>query len=103
MATKILSIPNDLKSMQLAVGDDLKITVTEDCTWCYAPSPTDCFDPPPDGFLAAGYYAATTPPTTYGSYTAIAAGTIQINSVPISASKRAGGPPVTAGHSITVS
>ena len=103
MATKTLSIPNDLKSMQLAVGDALEIIVTEDCTWCYAPSPTDCFNPPPDGFLAAGYYAATTPPTTYGSYTAIAGGTIYINAVPIGASKRAGGPPSTAGHSITVS
>ena len=103
MATKILSIPNDLESMQLAVGDALEITVTEDCTWCYAPSPTSCFDPPPDGFLAAGYYAATTPPTTYGSYTAATAGTIYINAVAIGASKRAGGPPSTAGHSITVS
>jgi hypothetical protein len=75
--TKTLTIPHDLSSLNMKVGDSLQITVSADCTWCYS-DPTPCF---PGGLLPAGSYTATTPHTTYGPYLASAAGTVNVNAV----------------------
>jgi len=99
MATKRLSIPNDLSSMSMTHNtDNLTITVTADCTWCYS-DPNGCF---PNGLLAAGSYTATTPPTTYGPYTPTGTGTVNFNAVTSGTCNPDGGP-AAAVHSITVS
>jgi hypothetical protein len=79
MGEKHLNIPNDLKSVNMTKGTDtLLITVTADCYWCYD-DPDHVFGNPPSGFLAAGYYQATNPHTSYGAYSPINDGTVQIN------------------------
>ena len=74
---KTINIPHGL------VGETLKknvgnvcFKVTADCVFCYS-DPTPCFP----SFMAAGFYAATTPPTVYGPYTPTAAGTVNYNAV----------------------
>jgi len=85
----------------MTVNDDLYIIVNDDCKWCYSPDPNSVFGAPPTGFLAAGSYTATTPPTTYGPYRPIATGSICYNAV---ASGDCTCTEITAtGHSITVS
>jgi hypothetical protein len=97
MATKHLNIPNDLSSKQLTRGtDDIQITVTADCSWCYS-DPNNVFA---NGFLAAGSYTATSPHTTYGPYTPANDGTVTVNAVTSGNCTTAG---VTATpHTITV-
>lgn len=98
MATKHLSIPNDLKSVNMVHGtDDLIITVTADCAWCYS-DPDNCFS---NGFLADGSYTATTPHAAYGPYTPTIAGTVNVNAVKSGTCDPSG---ITGTlHSITVS
>jgi hypothetical protein len=99
MATKHLNIPNDLKSINMTDGtDDLEITVTADCTWCYS-DPDGVF---PDGLLAAGSYTATNPHTAYGPYTPDGAGTVTFDAVTTGTCDPDGGITGTV-HSITVS
>jgi hypothetical protein len=66
MANKILTLPHN-DNFHLRSGDTLSIKFSEDANWCYS-DPTGVFGKPPDGFLAAGAYKATTPPTVYGPY-----------------------------------
>ena len=79
MPSKQLNIPNDLSSITLNKGTDtIQITVTADCYWCYC-DPNGVFEVPPNGFLAPGFYAATTPHTSYGPYTPVNDGSVTIN------------------------
>jgi hypothetical protein len=98
MGTKHLSIPNDLSSVNMTLGaDDLEIKVTADCNWCYS-DPNGVFA---NGFLAAGSYTATSPPTKYGPYTPSTTGTVTVNAVTSGDCSTSG---ITATpHSITVS
>lgn len=73
-----LRIPNGLVNQRMLHNvDDLRIEVTEDCTWCYSDR-KNCFA---NGFLAAGPYKATRPHTTYRPYKAANAGTVLFNAV----------------------
>lgn len=98
MATNTtLHIPNDLVDVHLAVNDTLSIEVMQTCTWCYS-DPDGVFS----SMLAAGTYTATTPPTTYGPYTAVKTGTVAYNAV--TSGDCVPGAGITATmHSITVS
>lgn len=78
MATKHLNIPNDLKSVNLNKGtDDLDITVTATCNWCF--SDPDYVFGNPSTLLPPGLYNVTTPHTTYGPYTPQNDGTVTFN------------------------
>jgi hypothetical protein len=96
---KPLNIPHDMSSATLKKNvDSVTITVTADCTWCYD-DPDNCFG---NGFLAPGYYTATTPHTSYGPYTPSNTGSVGIGSVtgnnPCSATQN----PTATMKSITV-
>lgn len=78
MGVKQINIPHDLSSVNLTKGTDtLQIKVTANCSWCYS-DPNNVFSA---GFLAAGSYVATNPPTTYGPYTPQNDGTVNVNAV----------------------
>ncbi|HEU5458695.1 MAG TPA: hypothetical protein VFU68_08755 [Terracidiphilus sp.] len=86
-----------MSNESLNKSDTLYIEVTQDCNWCYTMNPAGVFS----SFLPAGSYTATTPPTTYGPYTAAVAGTVNYNAVTSGDCSTAG---ITATvHSITVS
>jgi hypothetical protein len=91
---------NNPQSLPMTMEDELYIIVNDDCTWCYKPDPNSVFAAPPTGFLAAGRYTNTTPPTRYGPYTPNAVGSICYNAV---TSGDCDCSEITAtGHSITV-
>lgn len=95
--SKTLKIPNGMNNESLKKADTLYIEVNADCNWCYSMSSDGVFS----SFLPAGSYTATTPPTTYGPYTAAADGTVDFNAVTSGDCSPTG---ITAtGHSITVS
>jgi len=78
MATKHLNIPNDLSSINMTKGiDQLEITVTATCNWCYS-DPQHVFGNP-STLLAPGLYNVTTPHTTYGPYSPVNDGTVTFN------------------------
>jgi hypothetical protein len=97
MSNSTIELPNGLKGHSMKEKNDtISFKVTQTCTFCYS-DPTPCFP----SFLPAGTYTATTPPTTYGPYTADAVGTVVYNAV-------TSGPCTTTGivatpHSIIVS
>jgi len=74
MGNKVFDLPNGLTNHRMQKNvDSVSFKVVSDCTFCYS-DPTPCF--PSGGFMAAGSYTATNPPTTYGPFTPNQAGTV---------------------------
>ena len=101
MPTKQLNLPGNLPNESMKKGvDNLDITFDNACTWCYS-DPSYVFGNP-SVLPAPGYYAKTTPPTSFNDLQPVNTGTVHYNAVTSGDCNPDGGI-IATGHTIIVS